>query len=434
MVLADETVNTHSIKNEVVKSLLFRIAGMGFSFIATAVLIRELGASNYGTWAALTSLLAWVQLSDFGVGYALKNRIASAPQPSELLSLVSGVFQFYVLLSIVIAILFYFFGGRLAIVVDYKFESFILYLGIILFFPLTIGSAVLQGLRKNSISSMMGFAQNFFWLLCVLFLAWKHSTLLFLSLFYVVSILLIGIYQCALGAKVLVGDIRSAFVELFNFKNLRLAFPLWGIGVRFILLQLSSVILFSLGTYLTYSNLSPENAAKYDVLFKFFQVPITFFSVVISVYWVEIARSIAMKDHLALKKKFIQLHLMALFIILLMGIFALIIAQPLIDIYTGGKIHVSVSDTLAFWLLITIQIFAYVGAVFLNAAENLRGQIILAVVEAAFLIPTTLFFYANGFGFSAVPLVTALLIIPSLIYCNWAAYYHVIKKSSQVPV
>lgn len=403
---------------------------MGLGFITSAMLIRELGAASYGTWAALTSLLAWIQLSDFGVGYALKNRIASASQPSEMLPLVSGVFQFYVLIAMVVAILFLLFGNYLAIARDFKTESLVLYLGTIMFFPLTLGSAILQGMRKNSLSALMGFAQSFFWLVCVLLLVWTSTTLLLLSLLNVLIVLLIGVGQCALGARMLVGSAGKAFGELLNFNNLRLAFPLWGIGIRFILLQLSGVILFSLGTYLTYLNLSPEDAAKYDVLFKIFQLPLTFFNVVISVYWVEITKSIAMKDKRTLQKKFMQLHGMALALAGLMLLFSLIIALPLVEIYSGGKIQASIPDVLAFWLLITIQVFAYAGAVFLNAAETLRGQIILAVAAAALLIPTVLFFYAKSVGFSAVPLATALLIIPSLIYCNLAAYHHVIKKTS----
>lgn len=424
-------MSAHSTKNEVIKSLFFRIGGIGLGFITTAILIRDLGAASYGTWAALTSLLAWVQLSDFGVGYALKNRIASVAEPDTMLPLVSGVFQFYVLLSLVIAVLFFLGGNFLSIVREYKAESLVLYLSMIMLFPLSIGSAVLQGMRKNSISSLMGFFQSFVWLGCVVILAWDHPTLLLLSLFNASTVLLIGIVQCVLGAKALVGSVRLAFSELFDFDNLRLAFPLWGIGIRFILLQLSGVILFSLGTYLTYSNLSPEDAAKYDVLFKFFQLPLTFFNVVISVYWVEIARAIALHDRHALQKKFMQLQLMALTVAVLMLLFALFMASPLVAAYSGGRIHVSTTDTLAFWFLITIQIFAYAGAVFLNAAEKLKGQIIFAVVESALLIPAVLFLYAKEFGFLAVPIATALLIIPSLLYCNWTAYHHVIKKISQ---
>lgn len=418
----------HSTKSEVFKSLLYRIGGLGCGFVATAVLIRDLGAASYGTWAALTSLLAWVQLSDFGVGYALKNRISSAKVPRDSLALVCGVFQFYLLMAIIVAVIFLLFSDVLEIVRNYKAESFVLFLGIILFFPLTIGAAVLQGMRKNSISTLMGFTQSFLWLVCILLLSWITSSLLLLSLMYVLLMLLVGVGQCFLGARLLLGGEGNVFVELLNFSNLRLALPLCGIGIRFILLQLSSVILFSLGTYLTYSNLSPEDAAKYDVLFKLYQVPLTFFNVIISVYWVEIARAIAMSQRHVLQEKLVQLQLMAVGISILMLVFSMFVALPFVEIYSDGKINTKISDVLAFWFLITMQIFAYAGAVFLNAAEKLRGQIILAVVEATLLIPTVIFFYSKEFGFSAVPLATALLIIPSLAYCNWAAYNDVIKK------
>jgi O-antigen/teichoic acid export membrane protein len=421
-------MSINSTKKEVLRSLLFRIAGIAFGFVSTAILLKNLGASTYGTWAALTSLLAWVQLSDFGVGYALKNRIASAPKTNEMLPLVSGVFQFYVLLSIAIAILFYVCANSLEIVREHRAESLLLYLSAIMFFPLSIGSAVLQGLRKNSISSLMGSFQSFFWLGCVLIMVLGRPDLFSLSLMYVFTVLLIGVIQCVLGARALVGKVGMGFSELLNFSNLSLAYPLWGVGLRFILLQLSGVILFSLGTYLTYSYLSAEDAAKYDLLFKFFQLPLTFFNIIISVYWVEIARSIATRDRYLLQKKFLQLQLMALAISMLILLCACFLVSPLVALYSGGLIHSSTSDALAFWFLITVQIFSYAGAVFLNAAEKLRGQIILAAVAAAMLIPTALIFYTNKLGFTAVPIATALLILPSLFYCNWAAYHHVIKK------
>lgn len=421
-------MSTESAKKEVIYSLLYRVIGLALSFISTAVLIRELGAESYGAWAALTSLLVWIQLSDFGVGYALKNRIASASKPAELLQLVSGVFQFYALIAILFIVIFLFFGKSLLIVRDYVTESYLLYIGTIIFFPLTIGSAILQGMRKNSISSLMSFLQNLLWVACVLLLAWTNTSLTQLSVFNVLLVLLIGVAQCALGTRVLAGSVRKGLIELFNIRNLRLALPLCEVGIRFILLQLSSVILFTLGTYLTYSNLSSTEAAKYDILFKLFQVPLVFFNVVISVYWVEITRYIAMKDGQELQKKFIQLQLISLCVNILMLIFSIFFALPLIDIYSGGRIHILITEALSFWVLIAIQIAAYSGAVFLNAAEKLSGQIIFAVFAVILLIPTVLFFYSIGLGISAVPLASAALVMPSLIYCNFSAYFNVIKK------
>jgi O-antigen/teichoic acid export membrane protein len=423
----------HTIKKEVIKSLLFRISGMGFGFITTALLIRHLGSANYGTWATLTSLLAWIQLSDFGVGYALKNRIASNNDANKLLPLVSGVFQFYLLLSVIIALLFVLFGNYLAIVKEYKYEAFILYIGTIMFFPLSIGSAILQGLRKNSVTTLIGLVQSLFWLISVFFLTQSNPNLLLLSLVFISVSLLISVMQCIIGVRSLMKKEHSSLKLLFAFSNIRLAFPLWKIGIRFILLQLSGVVLFSLGTYLTYSNLSPEDAAKYDVLFKFFQLPLTFFNIIISVYWVEIANAIGMNDRGSLVKKFTQLHLMALSVALIMLVFTLFIATPVIEIYASKKIHITTNDTLSFWILITIQIFAYAGAVFLNATEKLKGQVIFAVLAALLLIPCVMLLYAKGWGFTAVPIATALLISPSLIYCNWTAYHHVIKKTSKIP-
>ena len=415
------------MKKEIGLSLGYKIGGMSLSFIAISLLIQNVGVGTYGVWATLISLLAWLQLSDFGVGYALKNRIASGDNPKELLNLTIGVFQFYIVISCVIAVLFVFLGDYSDLVRQYKTETMILYLGMILFFPLTVGSAILQGMQKNSISNFMMFVQSLLWLACVYL--WSHgATLMALSILYISTVLVIAFFQYIWGLHLLTKHIREAFVEIKNYKNFYLAIPLWGIGVRFVVLQLTSIILFSLGTYLTYSNLSPEAAAKYDVLFKFFQIFLTGFGIILSVYWPSISQAIGQSNHATLKRKFIELHLISFSVSVAALLFATIIAQPLIDIYSHHKIHISMHEALVFCGFISIQMFAYSGAVFLNAAEQLKGQMFWAVFAAIFLVPLALYFYSMGIGFSSVPLATALLIVPSLFYCNWRAYFYVVKK------
>lgn len=417
-------------KKEIAKSLIYRIGSMGSGFAATALLIKILGVTNYGTWAALISLLAWIQLSDFGVGYALRNRIASSSKPSELLPLVSGVFQGYVLVALILIPLFMIFGGFISIVHQHPTESYILYIGTIAFFPLTIGTAVLQGMRKNSLTALMSCIQALLWVLYVWLLLTGKPSLFELSVSYVCIVLIVGLVQFFLGVKSLSNGLYLSIKTIIDLQNIRLSWPLWGVGGRFIVLQLTSVILFSLGTYLTYSHLSAADAAKYDVLNKFFQLPLVFFNIVISVYWTEIARLMGINDRKKLFSKFKQLHLIAISICFLMIIFSIFIAAPLARIYTSNKILLSLNDTLCFFVLISVQIFAYVGAVFLNASEKLLGQILVSAFGAAAFIPLVKFFYSMNFGFSAVPLATTFLIIPSVVYCNYAAFYYVIKKNN----
>jgi len=417
-----------SMKKEVLLSLFFKIGGMGFGFVAVSILIKNLGAEYYGVWATLVSLLAWIQLSDFGIGYALKNRIASANVEKDMLPLVLGVFQFYVVVSLSLALFFIAFGRYFDFVQQYQSESYVLYLGMLLLFPFTVGAAILQGLQRNSISNFMIFVQGLLWLFCV-FLWSEGVSLLKLSIMYISVSIFAVLAQCTWGVRMLTGHVWQALREVKNYKHAKLAIPLWNVGLRFLILQLTSVVLFSLGTYLTYSNVSAEAAATYDILFKFYQVFLTIFNIILSVYWPSITQAISENKKDALQKKFYELHTIAFAISFLSLLFSWYFAPFVIDRYSHGELVVSRLETMMFAMLITIQMFAYSGAVFLNAVEKLKGQIILAVLAAGCLIPFALFLYQYGLGLISVPIAVSLLLLPSLIYCNWSAYFEIIQTN-----
>lgn len=422
-------MSSKATRTEVIKSLISRFISLGLGFSTVAILIRALGVTGYGTWATLISLLAWVQLSDFGVGHVLKNRIASAPNPSNVFKLVCGVFQLYTLIGAFIALLLYLLGDFLIIVNEYKTEAYIVYFSTIIFFPLTISTSILQGCRKNSICLLFGAGQALLWLIFISVLFYLKISLLILSIGYISILLFVSTVQFWVALRILVGTKLNIFRYIIDLSYLKLAYPLFGVGIKFIALQLSSIILFSMGTYLTYSNLSPEAAAEYDVLFKCYQIPLTLFNVVISIYWVEIARLISENNRVVLQKKYKELQFIVLIVsITLLGL-SILFAPWFVNLYSSGKIAIKLTTALIFWLLTTIQISSYAGAVFLNAAEKLKGQIILSTLATILLIPLVLFFYSRDVGFSSVPLASALLITPNLIYCNWTAYHHVIKKT-----
>jgi O-antigen/teichoic acid export membrane protein len=427
-------MSTLSLKKETLRSIIFRFGSMAASLLTTSLLIRHLGASNYGIWATLISLLSWIQVSDFGVGYALKNRIASNQNSHELIDLVSGIFQFFTLVSICLAIIFFVFGGYLKIVQHHNYEANILYITAFIFFPLTIGISILQGLRKTSVTAGFGFAQAVLWVCFVLIIVHSSGKIFDLSIAYVLALVLTNCIQFIVAMNQLSNGQAKWRENLLEMSHFHLSLPLVGIGVRFIVLQLTNVILFSLGTYLVYSNLSAAEAGKFDILFKFYQVPLIAFSMIIAVFWTEIAREIALRNGLALIKRYKQLLLISL----AMGIvilFGSVVGMPtLIKIYSGNRFQCSASESLTFGALIVVQIFAYSGAVFLNAAENLKGQTILAVSAAVLLVPLALYFFNKNLGVISVPLATTLLTLPGLLYCNWAAYHHVIKKTGQIHI
>ncbi len=421
----------YSLKLEVSGSLILRITGLALSFVTTAILINKLGAANYGSWAAMTSLITWIQITDFGVGYVLKNRVATGKRTLEITRLVGGAFQLYSAQCIALSLLIFFFIDRLAIGRDFNTETKILYIGSLLLMPLTLGSAILQGLRKSTINALIWFMNALLWFTLVINIVKPNTDLLTLSIAYISCYAIYSIYQFIIGFKFLIRHCGGSVAFLFENAYIALIFPLIRIGARFILLQLSSVLLFSMGTYLTYIYLTPEASSKYDILYKFFQPPLLVYNIFISAYWSDISLALENRNIHQLKLRFLQLHLIAAAISSILGIFASIMVSPIVDWYTQGKIHIAKADGFAFFFLITVQMFSYAGAVFLNAAEKLNGQLLLAMFASILLMPFVALLNNNGYGFISAPIATTILMVPSLLYCNYIAYFNVIKKSSK---
>jgi O-antigen/teichoic acid export membrane protein len=188
------------------------------------------------------------------------------------------------------------------------------------------------------------------------------------------------------------------------------------VGTRFFILQLSSLFLYSIGNILTYNNLTLKNVAQYDTVNKIFLIGITIFNVVISVFWTEISHAKALKDIIRLNKLYNQLLLCAL--VYSVGVcLGTMFIPTFVSLWTNKTITINnVTNIVPFAILSIIQVFAYCGAVFLNAFEKLRGQIILSFIAAVLMIPLSRLLFNLSVGISTVPLSSAILTTPTLIY------------------
>ncbi|HEU0125675.1 MAG TPA: hypothetical protein VFQ56_05185, partial [Flavobacterium sp.] len=166
---------------------------------------------------------------------------------------------------------------------------------------------------------------------------------------------------------------------------------------------------------LTYNNLTLENVAEYDTVNKVFLMGMTLFNVAISVFWAEISHAKAQKNKAKLIELFNQLLLIALGFTICALLFSYFIPQ-IILIWTKGMIKVQYSQIIPFLLLLAVQSFAYVGAVILNAYEELKWQILLSLFSAILIIPLAKLFFNLKFGIGTVPLASAILVTPTLIY------------------
>src|SRR5665647_914819 len=51
--------------------------------ISVALTVRYLGIERYGLWLIISTLLAWLNLTDFGVGNAITNKLSEASSRNQ---------------------------------------------------------------------------------------------------------------------------------------------------------------------------------------------------------------------------------------------------------------------------------------------------------------------------------------------------------------
>lgn len=405
-----------SVFKSILGSTIFKLASSLVAFVSVPLLLTTLGTNDYGIWVTLTALVAWLNLFDFGSGYSLKNKVTEALVESDtkaLQSLIAGTIQFYLLSTIVILIVF---GFCLFFIRAFR-ENFLLtiiiYLPVILAFPFTLGHFMMQGLKKFNLFNSLLLIQTIIWLLfIVLFkLEFFKPDIYRIAVVYSLLYVLVNFSIFFISLK----HLNFNWKELLTWNHFKSSKDSLLVGGRFFLLQVSSLLLFSLGNLMTYNNLQIRDVAQFDTVNKIYLMGMTIFNVLITIYWSEISHAKALNDRLMLKK--IQKQLLLFSSLFSFGTIAVSFFIPFfINYWTRGIITVNLYQLLPFSALVIIQFFAYSGAVFLNAFEDLKGQVILSVMAAIFIIPLAEYFFYLKVGIGSVPLASAILIFPTLIY------------------
>jgi O-antigen/teichoic acid export membrane protein len=408
-------VNLSLIKS-IVGSIIFKLGTAIISFIAVPLLLHTLGTDDYGLWVTLTALVSWLNLFDFGSGYSLKNKVTESlvnPATSEINVLIAGTLQFYFISTLIILLAFV---GCLFFLEAFNNNvglTCILYLPVILTFPLTVGHFIIQGLKKFTIFNSLLLCQSGLWLIIILLFKFKFLTadLYKLAAFY--SLLYVVVNSVILITSLQALHFKSR--EILNFNHLRASKSSLLVGGNFFLLQVCSLVLFSLGNIMTYNNLTLKDVAQFDTVNKIFLMGMMLFNVLISIFWAEISQAKALNDQQKLNKIYKELMIIAtLFSVASIGFCFLI--PYVVTIWTKGAISITTYQLVPFVTLACIQAFSYVGAVFLNAFEDIKGQVIFSVVSALLIIPFAKYFFYINLGIGSVPLASAIVCTPGLFY------------------
>ncbi len=418
---------TKNITKHVLVSFVYKGGSIITSFLMVPLTINYLDTENYGIWLTLSSFIAWFSFFDIGLGNGLRNKFAEAKAKGNLTLARAYVSSAYFTIgSICLLLILLFFGMNFFINWTRAFNTDArLQKELTLLMPIVFSFFCLQLVVKlittiytaDQHHSMQG-KINFITSLMSLIAIWLMTTI------GESSLLIYGIIFSSLPVLILVGLNFFAFSS--KYKEYRPTLSLWkkeylkdifGLGMKFFIIQLSGIILFSTDNIIITQLYGPTQVVPFNIAFKYLGVSNMVFSMILAPYWSSITEAYINKDFAWIKKSMNNLFKISIFSVFVISI--MVAVSPIVyQLWIGKTVTIPLSLTIYMAIFFALTIFYSPFTYFINGTGKVKLQMYAIVSTAIVNIPLSIFLAKNlGLGVSGVIIATILCLVPHIILC-----------------
>jgi len=418
---------TKKIVKNIKYSLILKVFSVLLSFYSVKVAYSFIDSQAvYGLWLTILSVLNWLALLNGGLSNTLRNKLSEALEKKDFIlskKLISSAYFSMVTISIVVCTFLLF----STFLFDFRniFSSFfiekeiftviILTLAISFLIQLTLSiiNAVCYAMNIAVLPSFFTFCSSaFFVILILVFKHFKLQGLIYLSVSYSISIIITMIVVNIVLFKKKFNFIKPAI----KYIELKIVKELFSTSIKFFLLEISAVMLFSTDSILIAKLVDTNEVTIYQLVMKILSVFTILSSTIITPMWSAVATAYISNDIKWIKNKLknIMYMLIPLLIVLLL---VTLFTERIIHIWVDNEIKV---DTL---LAFTIAIFVFQNiwcnlfAYFLNGIGKITAQLYLVFIGAVINIPLSIIFVQQfNLGSKGIVLSSIICLIPFSIY------------------
>lgn len=417
--------------------LLCKGLTMLISIVLLPLTVGYVSSEKYGVWVSISSIASWLAIFDLGMGLGLKNRYVECVASNNREKAQQYVSTTYAMLSLifipllaVFLVLNPFIDWRAVLNVNIDenlnriFAILITY--VCMNFIFSSINTVLMAEQKPGEASIRQLVQQIFILVTIFVLTrYTDGSLLYLCLaLCVVPLSILVIFNITLFSN-RYKDVRPTFKKI-NFSLLK---DLFQLSLKFFFLQSVALILFQLTNFIIIRYYSAEDVTLYNVAYKYFSVPTTFFAAIITPIWAAVTDAINKDDY-----KWIQNTLKRYGLILLsfigLEIIMLVICKPIYHLWMGNTI--SDIPFIISMLCMFGAVATMIPALFVNTlcgAGYLKLQMIFCVVSPiVFLSLCFLFIKILHLGVYSVLLSSLLSNIYGVVVAPIQCYKVFYKK------
>ena len=233
----------------------------------------------------------------------------------------------------------------------------------------------------------------------------KPSFIIIFGWFSGIPLLVWTIANIAIYRKTLIAY-RPNFSRVFSKK----VFPLQKMNWGFFIIQFCILIIFSTDNFIIINKLTGTEVLKYNVAFKYFNILIVVFNLILLPYWSSFTEAAATKN-----KKWIKHHISKLLLIwvgLAVGaILLFILSASVYELWIGKDLNIS--NALSIFMGVSILLTAWnsIFAYFLNALSETKVQMTLLLFSAGMNIPLSLYLI-NEYNTKGVIIATCIALLP----------------------
>lgn len=399
--LKSQDVRTKSsIKNSVVMLIIKGISIL-ISLLYVPLLIGQLDSVNYGIWLTLTSIVSWCSFLDIGLGHGLRNNLAKAIAENNTVLAKRLVATSYFLLAcvvllagVIVVIVFPIFNWSNILNAPQSLNQDLTVLTIVTIvcflttFVLRLINSILFAIQKPALSSLVEVSSQFVAFLMVAIMAnsgYKWSLLQYGSVISVIPVIVVFIYTLILFSTKLKN-------LSFNVKDidLKLSNNLFNLGFKFLVIQITAILLFQTNNFILTHVIGPEAVTEYNISYKYIGIISMLFSIINAPLWSATTDAYFRKDFKWIVSTLTKMK-KVFFCFVVLGVFAVLISGIVYKIWLSNKIESDYFLQILILCYYTLSMWCGIHCSIINGTGKVKLQFYFTTVEALCHIPLAIF-------------------------------------------
>ena len=416
-------MSSSSRSKEAVRNIAISFSAKAISILSNLLVvpltIHYVNPTRYGIWLTISSIIGWIAFFDLGLGNGFRNKFSEARAKGDMLLARKYLSTTYFTLGAIIGVLYIvifvvnqFINWPSLLHIDsaYYYELRDVFSILSLFFCMNmvfnIFGTMLTADQKIGLSSMIvGLGQLFSLVAIFVLTRTSEGSLIHLATYYS------GVPCIIMLLASLYGFTSTRYREIrpgFKYVDLSLVKNILNLGIQFFVIYLCLLLIFQVMNIVITRELGPDEATRYNLAFKYFNILHMGMMIIISPFWSAFTDAYTKKDYAWMRSIVTKLELCWV-VCVTAGAIMLFLAPWFYHIWIGDDVVVGrvLSACVLFYILSQI-----IGAIYMqmiNGIGTVRIQMILYIAFAAVSFPLMVY-SCRMLG------VAGIIVIPSIVY------------------